>query len=116
MTGFDRLRESGFNEEEIRSIRTQFHRMHGTAYDGGDPTDQVRQLEEQWMDSTGEVLPDGTIQGAYKEMMWGLMLGFFLGVLCLFWFRESVFTRRHQMGIVAGMLINVSFGVLHVYY
>ncbi|KAF7721226.1 hypothetical protein EC973_005088 [Apophysomyces ossiformis] len=35
MTGFDRLRESGFNEEEIRSIRTQFHRMHGTAYDGG---------------------------------------------------------------------------------
>jgi tetrahydromethanopterin S-methyltransferase subunit B len=56
------------------------------------------------------------IQGTYKEMMWGLMLGFFLGIICLFWFRESVFSRRHQMGIVAGILINVSFGILHVYY
>lgn len=49
-------------------------------------------------------------------MMCGLLLGFFLGVLCLFWFKESVFTRRHQMGIVAGMLINVYCGVVHVYY
>lgn len=49
-------------------------------------------------------------------MMWGLMLGFFLGIICLFWFRESVFSRRHQMGIVAGILINISFGVLRVYY
>lgn len=68
-------------------------------------------------------------------MLCGLLLGFFLGVLCLFWVKESVFTRRHQMGnylrifllfliptnmyvtigIVAGMLINVSCGVI-VYY
>ncbi|KAI8368258.1 DUF2407 C-terminal domain-containing protein [Radiomyces spectabilis] len=114
-SGFDRLRESGFNEEEIQSIRTQFHRMHGTEFNG-ESTEETRRLEEQWMDNTGDTLPDGTIQGTYKEMMWGLMLGFFLGVLCLFWFRESVFTRRHQMGILAGMLINISFGVLHVYY
>lgn len=33
--GFDRLRESGFNEEEIRDIRAQFHRTHGSSYDGG---------------------------------------------------------------------------------
>lgn len=38
-------------------------------------------------------------QNTFKEMMCGLLLGFFLGVLCLFWVRESVFTRRHQMGI-----------------
>lgn len=38
------------------------------------------------------------LAGTYKEMVWGLMLGFFLGLICLFWFRESVFTRRHQMG------------------
>jgi hypothetical protein len=49
-------------------------------------------------------------------MMWGLIFGFFLGIICLFWFRESVFSRRQQMGIIAGMLINISFGVLHVYY
>ncbi|KAI7878748.1 hypothetical protein K492DRAFT_132333 [Lichtheimia hyalospora FSU 10163] len=112
--GFDRLRESGFNEEEIRDIRTQFHRTHGSSYD--EATEQTMALEEQWMENTGEMLPDGLIQGTYKEMMWGLLLGFFLGILCIFWFRESVFTRRHQMGIVAGMLINISFGVLHVYH
>ncbi|KAI8144605.1 DUF2407 C-terminal domain-containing protein, partial [Fennellomyces sp. T-0311] len=114
--GFDRLQESGFNEEEIRDIRTQFHRLHGSAAFDGETTEQTTAMEEQWMESTGEILPDGLMQGTYKEMMWGLLLGFFLGILCVFWFRESVFTRRHQMGIVAGMLINISFGVLHVYH
>ncbi|CAO3652682.1 unnamed protein product [Mucor fragilis] len=113
-TGFDRLRESGFTEEDIRNIRTQFHRLHGTTFEEG-PTEEARNLEEQWMDNTGETLPDGTIQGTYKEMMWGLMLGFFLGIICLFWFRESVFSRRHQMGIVAGILVNISFASVLAY-
>ncbi|SAM03773.1 hypothetical protein [Absidia glauca] len=112
--GFDRLLNSGFNQEEIRSIRTQFHRMRETPYDGQEPTEQLQQLEEQWMDQTGELLPEGTAQGTYQEMMWGLMLGFFLGILCVFWVRESVFTRRHQLGILAGMFLNVSFGYMHV--
>jgi hypothetical protein len=64
-------------------------------------------------------------------MFCGLLLGFFLGVLNLFWFKETVFTRRHQMGILymshlyyfflfaqlgilAGMLINVYYGITHV--
>ncbi|CAO3638536.1 unnamed protein product [Cunninghamella echinulata] len=114
--GFDRLREAGFSEEDIRNIRTQFHRMNGAPVDGDENSEQARQLEEQWMDNTGETLPDGTVQGTYNEMMWGLIFGFFLGIICLFWFRESVFTRRHQIGIVGGILINISFGLLHVYY
>ncbi|CAO3622975.1 unnamed protein product [Cunninghamella blakesleeana] len=113
--GFDRLLSSGFNQEEIRSIRTQFHRMHGTPYDGQEPTEQLQQLEEDWMDQTGETIPEGTLQGTYKEMLWGVILGFFLGVLCIFWVRESVFTRRHQLGILAGMFLNVYFGYQHVY-
>jgi hypothetical protein len=58
-TGFDRLRESGFTEEDIRNIRTQFHRLHGTQFEEG-PTEEARNLEEQWMDNTGETLPDGS--------------------------------------------------------
>ncbi|KAI8330873.1 DUF2407 C-terminal domain-containing protein [Chlamydoabsidia padenii] len=115
-TGFDRLVASGFNQEEIRSIRTQFHRMHHTAYDGQEPTEQLQQLEEQWMDETGETVPEGSLQGTYKEMLWGLILGFFLGILCIFWVRESVFTRRHQLGIMVGMFINITFGYMHVYH
>jgi hypothetical protein len=56
------------------------------------------------------------IQGTYKEMMWGLILGFFLGILCIFWVRETVFTRRHQLGILVGMFLNISFGYMHVYH
>lgn len=87
------------------------------------------------MQHSGSVLPEEE-HSSFKEMMCGLLLGFFLGVLCLFWFKESVFTRRHQIGnyymplllhayninhfhikkgILAGMAINVSCGVIHVY-
>ncbi|RUS21609.1 DUF2407 C-terminal domain-containing protein [Endogone sp. FLAS-F59071] len=114
-TGFDRLREAGFSEDDIQNIRAQFHHLHGTVFNG-EINEETRNLEEQWMENAGETLPDGTLQGTYKEMVWGLMLGFFLGLITLFWFRESVFTRRHQMGIIAGILINISFGILHVYY
>ncbi|KAI9314868.1 hypothetical protein BX666DRAFT_419907 [Dichotomocladium elegans] len=58
--GFDRLLDSGFNEEEIQDIRQQFHRTHGsTLLDDEEPTEQMTAIEEQWMESTGEVLPDG---------------------------------------------------------
>ncbi|RUS27335.1 DUF2407 C-terminal domain-containing protein, partial [Jimgerdemannia flammicorona] len=103
-TGFDRLREAGFSEDDIQNIRAQFHHLHGTVFNGGphlppvhsssEINEETRNLEEQWMENAGETLPDGS---TYKEMVWGLMLGFFLGLITLFWFRESVFTRRHQM-------------------
>ncbi|KAF7732317.1 hypothetical protein EC973_005213 [Apophysomyces ossiformis] len=108
--GLDRLRESGFTEEDIQAIRTQFHRLNIT----NDAINNVLNFDDQCGDN--ETCPEGTLQGTYQEMVWGLILGFFLGIICLFWFRESVFTRRHQMGIITGMLINISFGVLHVYY
>ncbi|KAI8344606.1 hypothetical protein BC941DRAFT_409091 [Chlamydoabsidia padenii] len=57
--GFDRLLTLGFNQEEICNIRAQFHRTRQTPYDGQEPTEQLQQLEEQWMDQTGEVLPEG---------------------------------------------------------
>lgn len=117
VAGFDKLRESGYNDEEIRSIRTEFHQAHASPnyVDGEPPSEEEIQLEEQWIQrSGGSMLPEAE-QDVCKEMMCGLLLGFFLGVLCLFWVKESVFTRRHQMGIMAGMLINVSCGVI-VYY
>ncbi|KAG2193165.1 hypothetical protein INT47_009598 [Mucor saturninus] len=116
VAGFDKLSESGYNDEEIRSIRTQFHSHASPDYiDGEPPNEHEISLEEQWMEHSGTMLPEQD-QSSVKEMMCGLLLGFFLGVLCLFWVKESVFTRRHQMGIVAGMLINVSCGVIHVFY
>lgn len=70
-TGFDRLREAGFSEEEIQSIRRQFHASRGTTtvgengIEGGldqdeDATARARRIEEEWIDQHGaETLPDG---------------------------------------------------------
>ncbi|KAF9298962.1 hypothetical protein BGZ88_003040 [Linnemannia elongata] len=128
-TGFDRLREAGFSEDEIRSIRRQFHASRGTVTstvgENGiavgldqdeDANARARRIEEEWIDQHGaETLPEG-LEGSYGEMVWGLMLGFFMGLIVLFWFKEATFSRRQQMGIIAGMMINVGFGVLHLYY
>ncbi|KAF9952663.1 hypothetical protein BGZ72_006027 [Mortierella alpina] len=128
-TGFDRLREAGFSEDEIRSIRRQFHASRGTITstvgENGiavgldqdeDANARARRIEEEWIDQHGaETLPDG-LEGSYGEMVWGLMLGFFMGLIALFWFKEATFSRRQQMGIFAGLMINLGFGVLHLYY
>ncbi|KAF9940455.1 hypothetical protein BGZ67_007591 [Mortierella alpina] len=128
-TGFDRLREAGFSEDEIRSIRRQFHASRGTITstvgENGiavgldqdeDASTRARRIEEEWIDQHGaETLPDG-LEGSYGEMVWGLMLGFFMGLIALFWFKEATFSRRQQMGIFAGLMINLGFGVLHLYY
>ncbi|KAG0208381.1 hypothetical protein BGX33_006296 [Mortierella sp. NVP41] len=128
-TGFDRLREAGFSEDEIRSIRRQFHASRGTVTsmvgENGiavgldqdeDASARARRIEEEWIDQHGaETLPEG-LEGSYGEMVWGLMLGFFMGLIVMFWFKEATFSRRQQMGIIAGMMINIGFGVLHLYY
>ncbi|KAF9994930.1 hypothetical protein BGZ79_000275 [Entomortierella chlamydospora] len=128
-TGFDRLREAGFSEDEIRSIRRQFHVSRGTMASSvgengiaieldqdEDSRARARRIEEEWIDQHGaETLPEG-LEGSYGEMVWGLMLGFFMGLMALFWFKEATFSRRQQMGIIAGLMINIGFGCLHLYY
>ncbi|KAJ1967340.1 hypothetical protein IWQ62_001928 [Dispira parvispora] len=51
LTGFDRLREAGFSEEDIANFRQQFHLFRGNNTDA-DPN-QIRNLEEEWMDNGG---------------------------------------------------------------
>ena len=72
-TGFDRLREAGFSEDEIRSIRRQFHASRGTVTstvgENGiavgldqdeDASARARRIEEEWIDQHGaETLPEG---------------------------------------------------------
>lgn len=71
--GFDRLREAGFSEDEIRSIRRQFHASRGTVTstvgENGIAVDldqdeearaRARRIEEEWIDQHGaETLPEG---------------------------------------------------------
>ncbi|ORZ21694.1 hypothetical protein BCR42DRAFT_475246 [Absidia repens] len=68
--GFDRLTEAGLSEENVRNI----HRKN-------ESSEQAIYLDEQWMDSTGETLLDGTVHSTSKELVYGLMLVFFLGAI-----------------------------------
>lgn len=45
------------------------------------------------------------VEGSYGEMVWGLMLGFFMGLMVLFWFKEATFSRRQQMGKFAFVFV-----------
>jgi len=49
-TGFDRLREFGFSEEDIQGIRTQFHEEQGEG-DDAEVALRRREREEEWMNS-----------------------------------------------------------------
>lgn len=55
LSGFDRLREVGFSEEEIENMRRQFH-VDGPSDTtvAGDEDEHARALEEQWMEGFGQ--------------------------------------------------------------
>ena len=127
LSGFDRLREAGFSEDEITNIRAQFH--NDTL---GSPTTeaagilereeqeaQARQLEEQWMEGLGAggvdpssrklgVLVNNALPltshslataGMYTTLFKGVVAGFFFPFLPLFFF-----TARGGAGAAAGLV------------
>ncbi|KAK9894477.1 hypothetical protein P389DRAFT_97058 [Cystobasidium minutum MCA 4210] len=120
LSGFDRLREAGFSEEDIENIRAQFHA------DGpsdtvvtGDEDEHARALEEQWMDNLGSGANSANGPGSemYGTLFKGVIIGFFFPFLPLFFFRAPegetpVFSKQMQMAIVAGLSINILYGAL----
>ncbi|BFZ64458.1 hypothetical protein YB2330_005604 [Saitoella coloradoensis] len=100
---------------------------------------RAREMEERWMDEgANTTVGDAAIataelgEGMYWDMFKGLMIGFFAvnpfedrvcehgtdkafqGVFAIFLLREGVFNRRTQIAIIAGLLVNLSFGFLRL--
>ncbi|KAI8854421.1 DUF2407 C-terminal domain-containing protein [Chytridium lagenaria] len=114
----------GFSAEEVDNLRTQFHSIRGT--DVHVNFDTARNAEEEWIDNATvrdressnnsisfSLMHVDEEEGSNMDVLIGLLAGFFMGVLVLFWIKEhSLFTRRQQMGIIAGLLLNISFGIL----
>ncbi|GAA5903852.1 Dsc3p [Sporobolomyces salmoneus] len=116
LEGFDRLREAGFSDEEIENMRAEFRERRGVQADEDDAEHQ-RALEEQWlsgMTGTEEALGDMTGTGHYVALLKGVCVGFFMPFLPLFFFRTQIFSRRMQMAIVLGILINLAYGLLRL--
>ena len=86
---------------------------------------ELRQLEERWLDtnnpgSAGAVAGDdgdGTLvggNGGLEDMLWGNVMGFFWAIGAIVWLvrEEGVWSKRRQIGVLTGVLVNVAFCVL----
>ncbi|KAI9298622.1 hypothetical protein K502DRAFT_216138 [Neoconidiobolus thromboides FSU 785] len=113
-TGFDRLREAGFSEQDIHQLRQQFQMAHNIDGTTNDPEEQDRnrRLEEAWIDNTNQTLPDGIAIGCYYQMVQGMVLGFFGSFIAVVFISDKMFTRYQQLGLAFGFLINIGFGCI----
>lgn len=59
-------------------------------------------------------LPTSAATGNYYSLLKGISIGFFVPFLPLFFFRTQLFTKRTQMAIVLGIIINLGFGFLRL--
>ncbi|KZM20917.1 uncharacterized protein EKO05_0006377 [Ascochyta rabiei] len=128
--GFDRLLASGFTAQEVASLRSHFQTNLSFTHtpDTMPSPAEMRVLEDRWLDSTAtDPLPAlageadagwgagfAVEEGGLDDMLWGYMTGFFWPLGALIWgFREDgVWSRRRQLAVVMGVLINAIFGFM----
>jgi hypothetical protein len=128
--GFDRLLTSGFTAQEVASLRSHFQANLSFTHtpDTMPSPAEMRVLEDRWLDSTatdpspaltGEADAGwgagfAVEEGGLDDMLWGYMTGFFWPLGALIWgFREDgVWSRRRQLAVVMGVLINAIFGFM----
>ena len=133
--GFDRLLASGFTPQEVSSLRSHFTTNLSFTHtpDTMPSPAQIRVLEDRWLDESANdpsaSLAAGATQGGgdagwgagfaveeggLDDMLYGYLTGFFFPLGGLVWgFREEgVWTRRRQVAVVMGVLINAVFGFM----
>lgn len=152
--GFDRLLLQGVSALDVSDLRRQFQQIY---FPGGTETstegvtdveesetrqENVRQLEEQWLESTNggsfrvnpepsrPGLPEGAGSQANVEraglelegtshnasLLLGLLIGTFLGVVALVFLMmdDSMFNETHKMAMILGISINLFIAFLRV--
>ena len=128
--GFDRLLNAGFSAAEVATLRTQFLAIqaHTHTPDTMPTGDELRALEERWLDgdaagNAGGGASDGDGDGGFgaedgglDDMLWGNIMGFFWPVAAVCWLmrEEGVWSRRRQIAVLSGMLVNLTFGLLRL--
>lgn len=87
---------------------------------------ELRVLEDRWIDEStssnggvdggdGGVGDDGE-GGGLEDMLWGNVMGFFWPLGAVVWLlrEEGVWSKRRQIAVFTGLLVNVAFSVLRV--
>jgi len=126
--GFDRLLSAGFTPTEIAALRSQFLDLqsHTHTPDTMPSAVELRVLEDRWIDEStssnggvdggdGGVGDDGE-GGGLEDMLWGNVMGFFWPLGAVVWLlrEEGVWSKRRQIAVFTGLLVNVAFSVLRV--
>jgi len=127
--GFDRLLSAGLTPPEIAALRSQFLAIqaHTHTPDTMPSAAEMRLLEDRWLDNsssnpanaaanTGGAFEDEGAEGGLDDILWGNVMGFFWPVGAVVWgFREEgVWSKRRQIAVLTGVLVNVAFSVLRV--
>lgn len=125
--GFDRLLTAGFTAAEVSTLRTQFLAIQAHTHTPDTmPTGQdLLALEEQWLDNGSNSATAGS-DGAggfggddargLDDLIWGNLMGFFWPVGAMFWLmrEEGVWSGRRQTAVLAGFVMNLTFGLFRM--
>ena len=125
--GFDRLLSAGLSPTEVASLRSQFLAVqaHTHTPDTMPNPAEMRLLEERWLDAgtplngggpTDAGADDDFGGGGLEDMLWGNVMGFFWAVGAIVWLvrEEGVWSKRRQVGVVTGVLVNIAFCILRM--
>lgn len=99
-------------------LRAQFMRLNPDLDPAGD---DIRAMEERWIDESVAVGgPSGgggaeAATTAYEDMFTGTVIGFFWPATLWLAREDGVFTPRRQMAIVAGVCVNIFFGMVRAF-
>ncbi|KXT06548.1 hypothetical protein AC579_1178 [Pseudocercospora musae] len=123
--GFDRLLTAGFTSSEVAALRAQFLAIqsHTHTPDTMPTGQQLLALEERWLDSGPNTAEGGTNDaggfgaedsGGLEDMLYGNLIGFFwpIGAMCWLMREEGVWSRRRQIAVLSGFMVNLLFGGL----
>lgn len=121
--GFDRLLSAGFSPADVANLRAQFMAIqaHTHTPDTMPTGDDLRSLEERWLenDPANAAAAGGAgtdEEGGLEDMLWGNLMGFFWPIAAACWLmrEEGVWTRRMQISVLSGLLVNLTFGFLRI--
>jgi hypothetical protein len=117
LTGFDRLREIGFSEEDVREARRFFYGVRRRELRGDETRNELVQLEEEFLRSvpegTAAAQPSGppqALEESFYDLLGGMLIGFLLGLMTLIiLFEDARVSGTRKCGIYVGIGCNLSF-------
>jgi hypothetical protein len=126
LRGFDRLRAMGLSAEEVAAVRTQFSASQSVQTQlGARPSPELlTQLEENWIEheltpedrqvAAAHAIEHTQREGSGAQLFGGMLSGFVLGLLAVYWLWDSSVTRQGKFGLLTGLALNLMFGLIRL--